>query len=133
MDTVTFVWTLINICCCSIVTTGIVYDLIVYSMLRDDERQDHMNRTIKAFFPFSLLEIISTIVLTTLVDWNALPLIFHITALFMSCFAFYNQYQLVDGIGAKEFEDKLRQSNILRAGLWVCRFISLFLYMVFNN
>ncbi len=130
MDKTLFVWSLINITCCAIVTTGIVNDILVNPVLDDQHKDSHFERTTKAFFLFALFEFVSTCIMVELASWAVLPLILHLIAIFMSGFALYSKYKLAYDGNTCEHEEKMLKSNVIRGGLWVGRFIYLFVFMV---
>ena len=130
MDKTLFVWSLINIICCTIVTTGIVNDILTYSSLDHQFLDTHFERTAKAFCLFALLEFVSACVMVEMASWAVLPLIILLLAWFMSGFALYSNYKLSYDGNTCEHEDKMRKSNVVRGILWFGRFVSLFVFMV---
>lgn len=133
MEKTLLVWTLINLCCCIIVTTGLVYDILVYTSLDQQLLDAHFERTIKAFFLFALIEFVSSCVMVEMASWAVLPLILHLLAVFMSSFALYSNYKLAYDGNTCEHEDKMRKSNIVRAILWFGRFVCLFVFIIAYN
>ena len=49
VSTQELVWALTSICCCCIVTSALVYDLLVYPLVEND-RESHLEKTAKAYF-----------------------------------------------------------------------------------
>lgn len=133
MDKTLLVWTLINLCCCTIVTTGLVYDILVYTSLDQQLLDAHFERTIKAFFLFALVEFVSSCVMVEMASWAVLPLILHLLAVFMSAFALYSNYKLAYDGNTCEHEDKMRKSNVVRTILWFGRFVCLFVFIIAYN
>ena len=74
VSTQELVWALTSICCCCIVTSALVYDLLVYPLVEND-RESHLEKTAKAYFFFALLEMVSACVLSSITSWGILPLI----------------------------------------------------------
>ena len=129
MQQATFVWSLINISCCCIVTTGIVDDLLTYPFVNDD-KHEYLERKMKAFFSFALLEFVSSCILLTLDDWTILPFILLGIGWFMSGVALFNQYKIAYHSDTMEREQAMFKSNIIRAVLWVGRFVCLISFMI---
>ena len=102
------VWSLISLCCCSIVTTGIVYDIIVYEFVNENYVDAHAERTVKAFSPFALIELISSIVLITLAEWSLVPFILLIFAWFISTIALYQHYLITTDGATIDREDNMK-------------------------
>ena len=132
MDQTLLVWSLISLCCCSIVTTGIVYDIIAYELINENYVEVHAERTVKAFFPFALIELISSIVLITLAEWPLVPFILLVFAWFISAIALYQHYLIAYDGATIDREDNMKRSNILRAVIWFSRFVCLFVFITVN-
>lgn len=130
MDKTLFVWSLINISCCCIITTGITCDIISYTSIDEQLLDTHLERMTQAFSLFALLEFVSSCVMLDMASWAALPFIFHCLGIFLSGFALHSYYKLAYDGNTCEHEDKMRKSNVIRGLLWVCRFVSLFIFMV---
>ena len=118
-------WILVSLTTCAIVTTGIVYDLIVIPLINDDMWEEHVTRTVKAFTLFALMEMVSSIVILEY-DWSILPFIILCFGWCVSIIALNTQYSLVTDGSIVAREDTLRRANIVRAVLWVGRFVCLF-------
>lgn len=125
------IWALISICCCCIVTSALVYDLLVFSIVEND-RELHLEKTIKAYFFFALLEMVSAVVLSSLVSWGVLPLIILCFAWFVSCISLYSQYHLAYRGNTYEHEDRMYRGNVVRTVLWLGRFLGLFALIIVN-
>ena len=126
------VWSLINLSCCCIVTAGLVYELLSFSLIDDLHRDLLAERTVKAFGPFAFLEIISTIVLCTFVDWAVPPGVLHLLCIFVSIIALYHQFKMMEDGETMEMLETIRKANILRTAIWVCRYFSLLIIIVLN-
>ena len=125
------IWVLISLTCCAIVTTGIVYDLIVFPLLCDEDREDHAYRTIRAFTFFALLEMVSSII-SLEKRWTILPFIILCFAWCVSGIALYNHYKLVKDGSIMAREETMKRANIVRGILWLGRFICLFVLVCIN-
>ena len=132
MDNTLFVWALLNICCNCIVTTGVVYSILVCDFISDNDHERHFVKTIKAFVLFSLLEMVSSCVVVSMADWGVLPLILLLIAWFMSTFALYHHYQIAYDGETVEHMEKMNLSNIIRSILWVVKFVCMFVFMALN-
>lgn len=129
MQQATFIWSLINLSCCCIVTTGIVDDILSYSFLNDD-KDGYLERKTKAFFLFALVEGVSSIVLLGLDDWTILPFILLMVGWFISGFALFHQYQIAFHSNTIDREEKMFKSNLIRGVLWVGRFVCLLCFII---
>jgi hypothetical protein len=132
MDQTLLVWSLISLCCCSIVTTGIVYDIIVFEFINENYVDVHAERTAKAFSPFALIELVSSIVLITLAEWPLVPFILLVFAWFISVIALYQHYLIAHDGATIGREDNMKRANILRAIIWFSRFVCLFVFITVN-
>lgn len=132
MDSTLLVWSMLSLVCCAIVTTGIVYDIIVYEVINENYIDVHFERTIKAFSLFALLEMVSSSVLITMADWPLLPFILLAFAWFISSMALYQQYMITHDGATMDREDYMKKANILRAIIWGSRFICLFVFIAVN-
>lgn len=119
-------WILVSLTTCAIVTTGIVYDLLVIPILNDDTWEEHATRTIKAFTLFALLEMVSSVIILEY-DWTVLPFIILCFGWGISTLALYTQYRLITDGSVMAREETFRRANIIRAILWVGRFVCLFI------
>lgn len=133
MDQTLLIWSLISLCCCSIVTTGIVYDIIVYEFINENYIDVHAERTTKAFSLFALLEMVSAAVSISLADWPLVPFIILMFAWFISTIALYNHYMITQDGATIDREDNMKKANILRAIIWFGRFMCLFVFIAVNS
>ena len=131
ISTQELVWALTSICCCCIVTSALVYDLLVYPLVEND-REAHLEKTTKAYFFFALLEMVSACVLSSITSWGILPLILLCLAWFVSGISLYSQHHLAYHGNTYEHEDRMYKGNIIRTVLWLGRFACLFGLIISN-
>lgn len=131
MDPTLFVWTLINLVCCSIITTSIAIMIFTVPILNEHQYMEFFDRNIKAIAVFGLLELISSCVMVTLASWAWGPLIILSLCLFLTTIALYSMYQIVEGC-EDQYQEHLRRSNVSRGVLWTIRFIYLFILLCIN-
>lgn len=132
MDDTLFTWTLINICCCSIITTSIAVQIFTIPIINEHMYMDFFDRVVKSTFVFGLLELISSCVMVTMATWAWGPLIILTLCLFLTSISLYSMYQVVEGL-EDAYEKHLRRSNVIRGALWVLRFFYLFILLLIEH
>lgn len=126
------VWILINVSCCCIVTAGLAYELISFPLIENIERDVLLDRSTKAFGPFALLEIVSSIVLCFLVEWAVAPAVLHVLCLFLSVIALYHQFRMMEDGETVEKLETIRKANIVRTIMWICRYFTIIAIVLIN-
>lgn len=129
MDIVLFVVTLLNLSCCCIVTTSIVFKLLYFPLLKESLYEEELRRHVKATVVFLLVELFTSIAMVAITLDALLPLILLVIGWIVSGAAMFYNCELFD-VNTLATELLIRRLTYVRLILWFARFICVFAFVV---